>query len=570
MKFLRYILSRSGEARSVLVAAAIVGSASGLASVGLLALINTTLGRGAGGAVGVLAVAFVGLCLVVTVARISALYLLSRLGQDLVKELRIQMSGQILAAPLRRLEQLGSHRLLATLTDDVGSLTQGVMTVPMVVINGTIVLGCFSYLAWLDWKLFLMLLGVVVLGILTYQLPAQLGMHKFRIARDEQDTLFDHFRALTGGIKELKLHRDRRGSFNEQLVGTAGRLRDLRVSAAMIYGAAAAWGHLLFFVIIGSLLYARPPWIDPDWQALVSYTIVMLYLMTPMQTFLDAIPNLSRADVAVHKIEQLGLELADDAEAAMAGRRAGATDGDGAPSWQCLELVGATHTYRREGQDRDFQLGPIDLALEPGEVVFVIGGNGSGKTTLAKMLLGLYPPLEGDLQVDGRVVTQEGLEDYRQMFSAVFDDFYLFEEFLGLEGESIDDDARRYLEELRLSHKVEIDGGRLSTTELSQGQRKRLALLTAYLEDRPVYLFDEWAADQDPDFKNVFYHELLPELRARGKTLFAISHDDRYYHVADRLIKLDYGQVVVDSRPDGALPVEVKFAPDDSVLAHGG
>jgi putative ATP-binding cassette transporter len=117
---------------------------------------------------------------------------------------------------------------------------------------------------------------------------------------------------------------------------------------------------------------------------------------------------------------------------------------------------------------------------------------------------------------------------------------------------------------------VKVEDGKLSTTDLSQGQRKRLALLTAYLEDRPIYLFDEWAADQDPHFKNVFYRELLPALRARGKTVFVISHDDRFYDVADRLIKLDYGKIVHDSRIDRVLPMEVALAgAEASPVAQG-
>jgi putative ATP-binding cassette transporter len=67
--------------------------------------------------------------------------------------------------------------------------------------------------------------------------------------------------------------------------------------------------------------------------------------------------------------------------------------------------------------------------------------------------------------------------------------------------------------------------------------------MAAYLEDRPVYLFDEWAADQDPLFKEMFYREFLPELKSRGKTVIVITHDDRYFPVADRIIKLENGQV---------------------------
>src|SRR6185436_123287 len=110
----------------------------------------------------------------------------------------------------------------------------------------------------------------------------------------------------------------------------------------------------------------------------------------------------------------------------------------------------------------------------------------------------------------------------------------------------LDEKAADYLNKLQLHHKVQIKNGEFSTQALSQGQRKRLALLTAYLEDRPFYLFDEWASDQDPLFKNIFYTQILPALKARGKTALVISHDDRYFHLADRVLKLDYGKLVQD------------------------
>ncbi|MFD1905689.1 ATP-binding cassette domain-containing protein [Paenibacillus rhizoplanae] len=66
------------------------------------------------------------------------------------------------------------------------------------------------------------------------------------------------------------------------------------------------------------------------------------------------------------------------------------------------------------------------------------------------------------------------------------------------------DEIDRYLKMLDLDGKVSIDNGRFSTLKLSGGQRKRLALLICYLEDRPIYLFDEWAADQDPEFRKFF------------------------------------------------------------------
>src|SRR5262249_7237581 len=200
--------------------------------------------------------------------------------------------------------------------------------------------------------------------------------------------------------------------------------------------------------------------------------------------------------------------------------------------------VGVCHAYEREGEETSFTLGPIDIALRPGELVFLVGGNGSGKTTLAKLLTGLYMPETGELRLNGERVTAERLEHYRQHFAAVFSEFYLFDTLLGMETPGLDAQARKYISELHLAHKVKVQDGVLSTTDLSRGQRKRLALLTAYLEDRPLYVFDEWAADQDPQFKEIFYYHLLPELKARGKAVVVIGHDDRYFPVADRIPRI--------------------------------
>jgi putative ATP-binding cassette transporter len=206
------------------------------------------------------------------------------------------------------------------------------------------------------------------------------------------------------------------------------------------------------------------------------------------------------------------------------------------------------HSYHREQEDSHFVLGPVNLVFTPGELVFLVGGNGSGKSTLAKIIAGLYLPEGGEIKLDGNLITDTNRDDFRQIFSAVFADFYLFENLLGLNRSDLDTRASEYLKLLHLHHKVKIKNGTLSTTAVSSGQRKRLALLTAYLEDRPFYLFDEWASDQDPYFKEIFYTQLLPELKARGKCVLVISHDDKYFDIADRIIKLDYGKIASDTR----------------------
>jgi putative pyoverdin transport system ATP-binding/permease protein len=294
--------------------------------------------------------------------------------------------------------------------------------------------------------------------------------------------------------------------------------------------------------VIGLLIFLPSQFIGVSEQVLTGYTLALLFMTTPLQGIMLTAPNLGRANLALKKVEELGLQLASQ-PAEVEPRAASAS----AASWRSLEMIGVTHQYRREGQEHNFVLGPLDLQFLPGEVVFLTGGNGSGKTTFAKILAGLYAPESGEIRLDGRPVTDEERIEYRKLFSTVFSDFFLFDKLLGLDGPGLDAQAQGYLAQLQLSHKVDVRQGGFSTTELSQGQRKRLALLTAFLEDRPIYLFDEWAADQDPTFKHFFYYDLLRELKSRGKTVFVISHDDRYYRVGDRLLKFENGNLISDS-----------------------
>jgi len=364
-------------------------------------------------------------------------------------------------------------------------------------------------------------------------------MRYSRAAREAADALYNHFRALTEGIKELKLHGERREAFlSQSMQASAESLRRNNIAGMTVFTLASTWGQLLIFVVIGVLLFAMPLLTGAGSRTLIGYTLVILYMMTPLQVIMNALPTLGRANIALKKVEDLGLALDSYSSE---GEALAPTNAQ--PAWETIELRGVTHTYHRESEDSDFILGPIDLVIRRGELMFLVGGNGSGKTTLAKLLMGLYVPESGEIRVDGQLVTDKTREEYRRLFSAVFADFFLFESLLGLKTPQLDNRAEEYLDRLQLSRKVTIKEGVFSTTDLSQGQRKRLALLTAYLEDRPIYLFDEWAADQDAYFKEIFYLQLLPELKSRGKTAIVISHDDRYYYAGDRLIKLEEGKL---------------------------
>jgi putative pyoverdin transport system ATP-binding/permease protein len=535
MKLISFLVRYSPGSMAL---ATLAGIISGISNVGLLALFNTALKDGGHSGVTLIWI-FAGLCVFLPLTKFISENLLTRLAQSALFRLRMQLSRQILGVPLRDLEELGNHRLMSALTEDIPIITNTLLNVPVICINIAIVIGGLIYLGLLSWVVLLAVLVFMAVGVATYHIPMKKAMKWLRLARDDSNSLFNHFRDLTGGIKELKIHGRRREAFlSDVLHSTAASLKSRNVAGMTIYTAISSWGQILVFVVIGLVLFGFPLLKEISPQALAGYTITLLYLMSPIQVVMNSVNDIGRANVALSNVEALGLTLS--AHGAEAGFK---SPPEGELSWDCIEMIGATHTYYREGENSDFTLGPIDLTLYPGELVFLAGGNGSGKTTLMKLLTGLYTPEAGEVRLNGQLVTNENLERYRQHFSVVFSDFHLFEKLLGVDGPELDEHASHYLRQLQLSHKVEIKDGTLSTTDLSQGQRKRLALLTAYLEQRPIYVFDEWAADQDPLFKKIFYHQILPELKARGKTAVVISHDDRYYDVADRVIKLDYGKI---------------------------
>ena len=546
MKFLFVLLRRSPV---LVVLAVLAGVVSGASNAGLLALMNTAIHTARPWTHDWLVWQFVGLCMVLPLSRSLSSYILTTLGQTTVLELRARLSRRILAAPLQRLEEIGSHRLLASLTQDITIIVMAMTVLPTVFVNFSVVMGSLVYLGWLSWKVLLIVLVFLMVGVATYQIPVLRATAYQRAAREQTDALYGHFRTITSGYKELKLHFPRQDGLIRGLDATGRVIKRLTVIAATIFSAAAGWGQMVVFAMIGCIIFVVPSFEAVGLKTMTGYALILLYMMAPLEVLLAVIPDLARSQVALRKIEELGLSLDDATGPAL--RPLDAPVPAQRTDWGSLELVGVTHAYHREGEEESFTLGPVDLRVEQGEIVFLVGGNGSGKTTLAKLLLGLYAPEAGELRFGGRPVNDATRPEYLHQFAAVFSDFHLFESLLGMDSPETDALAARYLDRLKLSHKVRVVGGKLSTTALSQGQRKRLALLTAYLEDRPIYLFDEWAADQDPTFKEVFYLELIPELRARGKTVIVISHDDHYYGVADRIVKLDYGQIEYDGSPEG-------------------
>jgi putative ATP-binding cassette transporter len=564
------LLFAISPARAVVVFAA--GLVSGVANTYLLTLIGSVLSPEThqGGTWQRFAITGA----IALVSTVISQVLLIRLTQNAIYQLREQLSAGVLSAPLEHLERLGSHRLLATLTEDVRSLSQAVTALPNICVDVVTIIGCFTVLAVTSGSIFAVMVGGTLLSIVGVELFLRRVRRLYHQAREDEDALLRSFQSALVGIKELKLHRGRRQDFMDRhLLGAAADLRDQNVSAGAGFSVAHGYGRVLQLLTMAAVLFVLARALELPQPVMVTYILVTIFLAMPMQSFMSRIPDLLRGGVALAKIRAMNLTMQtgnDENQLPYADRPA-VTEAR-------LELTNLTYTYemgsppafpgglpphlpgrpghRHSGHphggqppppppvgESGFRLGPLDVVFEPGQISFIVGGNGSGKSTLAKLVTGLYVPESGFVTLNGEKVGRDNVEWFRHNCSAVFTDFHLFEDYLGFDRPGIDDEVRYYLRELQLDHKVSVRGGRLSTVALSQGQRKRLALLTALLEDRPVYVFDEWAADQEPRFREVFYTELLPGLKRRGKTVIVITHDDRYFHCADQIIKLDFGHI---------------------------
>ncbi|HTP73169.1 MAG TPA: cyclic peptide export ABC transporter [Burkholderiaceae bacterium] len=530
-----FLLERARGTLVLLVCAGLVG---GTCSVALVALISRAL-TSKGGVASWLAAGFVALTMGKLLSALAAQLLLVRFTQGTILELSLALARKLLAAPLRLVERRGNAQLLATLTDDVSAVTWAVQCIPQLVMNGAIVVGCSLYLAWLSGPLFLALGTATVLGAAAYWWQHTHAFAVIHRAREERATLFEHYRSLMLGLKELMLHERRRESFlHRDVHAAADAYRRSNLDATTRYALAEAWIGFLYHVLIAVALFAAPLVWSLSAEVLTGYVFALLYLMGPMWSVIGTVPVVARGHVALASIEQLGAELPS------LGADHPASPGAPTPQPPRVCMRGLSFAYEPDPiAMQAFELGPIELELHPGELLFVVGGNGSGKSTFVKLLCGLYPGKSGTIEVDGVPVTDGTRGAYRELFSVVFSDYYLFRALHGIDSHVVQRSAQHYLRQLQLDQKVSLSDGSYSTIDLSQGQRKRLALMTAYLEDRPIMIFDEWAADQDPDYKRIFYTELVPDLRARGKTVVVITHDDRYFHLGDRVLKLEDGRV---------------------------
>ena len=498
--------------------------------IGLIAFINLRLMTVVDTSLAVLP-EFLGLLLLLMVVTLGSQLALTTLGHHFVFRLRGEFIKRILDTQIEKVEKIGSASLLAGLTSDIRNITIAFVRLPELVQGIILTFGSAAYLAWLSGKMMMVTALWMALTIWGgFVLVARVYRHMATL-RETEDKLYHDYQTVLEGRKELTLNRERAEYvFNQLYLPDAREYRHHIIRADTFHLSAVNWSNIMMLGAIGLVFWMANSLGWANTAVAATYSLTLLFLRTPLLSAVGALPTLLSAQVAFNKLNTFSL----------APYRADFPQPEPHPHWQTLELRDVCFHY----PDNSFAVGPINLTLQRGELVFLIGGNGSGKSTLAMLLTGLYQPASGQILLDGQPLAADKPEDYRKLFSAVFTDVWLFDRLLGPGGKAADSAlVDQWMAYLKMTHKLQLDNGRIVDLKLSKGQKKRVALLLALAEERDIILLDEWAADQDPHFRREFYQQLLPLLQQMGKTVFAISHDDHYFQYADRLLEMRSGQL---------------------------
>jgi putative ATP-binding cassette transporter len=459
--------------------------------------------------------------------------------EEIINRVRTRIGDKARQCDLYDIERLGHSQIYSKVTKDAAVIQQSTPHIVDATQSLVMVVLSLFYLFTLSKIAFYIATFSIIASIIYYLKNDKIVSVNMRLSLDREVDLFGSLSHILDGFKEIKMNKAKSDHVMEDLRHISEDVRSHKTKALIPYADNYIFSVSFFYVLLGIIIFVLPNLTTIDNTAILKLTTAILFIVGPLSNVVSAVSQLTQSNMAIHDIYELEktLEKHRDSE--------GLDSQVIIPGIESFKKI-STHNLYFEYTDRDgsttFSVGPVDLEINRNEVLYIIGGNGSGKSTFLKLLTSLYYPKTGYLKVDDTILSRSNVQSYRELYSIIFSEFHLFDKLYGL---SQIDEKRVYdlLKLMEIETKTNYKEGRFTNLELSTGQRKRLALVVTYLEDKEIYVFDEWAADQDPHFREYFYKTLIPDLQKRGKTVIAVTHDDRYFKTASRVLKMDFGKV---------------------------
>ena len=539
MKLLNFINQESKIAKQRIIIMSVV---SGLANALLLAIINHSAETDFGG--GIQARMFfmylVAFCLFLYTQK----YVLSQSMlaiEEALRSVRVRIADKLRRTEFSFIEQSNRNDLYLRLTQDSSLISQSILLLSSAGQASILIVACLLYILWLSPLSFLLTIGITGATTLIYFSHREKTRQQLNLARQKESSFFDTLNHLLDGFKELKLNRAKRDDLFNDIQKTALEAEEIKVNVGQLEVTDWIMARLCFYTLLPLLVFVIPAIQGEQSEQIYKINAAILFIMGPMSLLIGAIPALNRVNIALDNFKTLEQDV---------DKATHPSDDKQTPAWQDfnqLDFNDLCFAYHDAQNQVLFACGPTRLSLKKGELLFIVGGNGSGKSTLLKLITGLYYPDSGTIYRNKDQVDDSNYASFRELFSTIFTDFHLFNRLYGLA--NIDENKINFwLKKMELHEKTSYDAnGYFTKTNLSTGQKKRLAFIAAILEDKPILIFDELAADQDPEFRAYFYEIILPELTEQGKTIIAVTHDEAYFHCADRVLKMDNGQLGIYS-----------------------
>jgi putative ATP-binding cassette transporter len=476
----------------------------------------------------------------------------TELVEGVLSSIRLRVVGKISASELQSFEKIGRARIYSNVTKETVTISQATPPIVVAAQSGVMIFFALIYLAWLSLPVFFVTVILSAVGISFHLIRRRERYEYMQKAHERENEFFELLTHLLDGFKEVKMSTARSEDLVEHLRAVSASLEELKVRYGHQFAIHYIFSQTAFYVLIASIVFLLPQMAQTTHEVLAKSTATILFIIGPLSNFIGSIPSFASANVAAENIYELEEEL-DRGHETPASLPTAASPLRGMDAFNEIRFEKVLFNYVDNNGQPTFSLTPIDLTISAGETVFIVGGNGSGKSTFLKLLTGLYFPTSGKIRVDGVDLRKPNYPEYRDLFAAIFSDYHLFDRLYGVNslygsrGVGYQH-VQGLLKEMGLDSKTQWLDDHFTNLDLSTGQRKRLALLSSLLENKPIYVFDEWAAEQDPDFRKYFYEVVLQNLKNQGKTIIVATHDEKYFHVADRVMKMEYGQFV--SRKD--------------------
>ncbi len=452
-----------------------------------------------------------------------------------------KLFDKILKAPLLTLEKHGSQRLYTAMND-----LRTFSTLPFAVTHTItsilmIILGV-GYMFTLSAISATIVIGLIILVAGCYFIVMQAMSKKVAILRGNNDQYYGYVRDLINGFKELKLSLSRRENIMKKyLAPNRDASEELDFEINYVFLSINLISQYGLYLVIAAILFGLPALGFLESEDVIAYVVVILFLSGPINNIINLQQTYTRISVANRRIKNFAKDFQIDEKSERTENVINVYEDT---LLKTLTFKNVCFSYKNDDEEKAFELGPIDLKINSGDVLFIVGGNGSGKSTFINILTGLYEPTKGNILLNGEEISIKN--ELQNSITTVFTNNHLF-------ANNYDDyelennlEYQSLLKTMKLDSVVTDDKEESARRSFSKGQSKRMSMIFALLEKKPILILDEWAADQDPHFRKYFYEELIPKFKREGKTIIAVTHDDAYFHHADRIVKFDSGKIVKD------------------------